>query len=205
MASAESHRRASVRRTRSVAATESASAVFADLAHGCEIAVLTHGQFSFIDALQALLAATGPADVTISTWSAANVDLEHARRFLDDGRVRSLRFLVDRSFATRQPDYCATLIRLFGPDAIRTTRLHAKFATIRNDEWALAVRTSMNLNENPRLEYIEVSDDADFASFLDGVVDEVYASQPPSVMNGELPKVRPSIIRSGATVQTGPR
>lgn len=153
---------------------------------------LTHGQFSVIDALEVMLAQTGPADVTISTWSAAGADLEHAQRFLDDGRVRKIRFLVDRSFATRQPVYCQTLRALYGDDAIRTTRCHAKFATIRNEGWDLAVRTSMNLNANPRLELIEVSDDAALAGFLDEQVDGFFA-EPAGEFNGALP---PAAVRS---------
>jgi hypothetical protein len=165
------------------AAGESARRVFAALEPGAEILCLTHGQFSLIDALVAILDRVGPADVVISTWSAAKADLLHAEKFLADGRIRSLRFLVDRSFQTRQPDYCATLVRVFGPDAIRTTALHAKFAVVSNDEWNVAVRTSMNLNENRRLEYIEVSDDPDVAAFLLALVDETFASVDPGDMN----------------------
>ncbi len=98
---------------------------------------------------------------------------------------------MDRSFETRQPEYCATLRCLFGDDVIRTTRSHAKFATIRNGEWDLAIRTSMNLNNNPRLETIEVSDSAALADFLDGVFDEMFEGRPAGVMDGELPPVRP--------------
>lgn len=162
---------------------ESARRVFRQLEPGVDILCLTHGQFSLVDAIAALLDHTGPADVTISTWSAARVDLTHAHKFLADGRIRSLRFIVDRSFATRQPDYCAALVSLFGHGAIRTTRSHAKFALIENDTWHLAIRTSMNLNENPRLELIEVSDDPALAAFLRSVADRVFADVPPGDMN----------------------
>ena len=173
------------------ARSESASVALDGLVRGGEVFCLTFGQFSFIDAIWALLRKTGPADVSIATWTAAGADTTPAEQFLADGRIRSIRWLVDRSFETRQPAYCATLRRLFGDDVIRTTRSHAKFATIRNDDWALAVRTSMNLNMNPRLETIEVSDSPPFADFLDGMFDEVFAGQPPGVMKGELPPVRP--------------
>lgn len=177
--------------------------MFADLPRGCEIVCLTHGQFSVIHALEALLAHTGPARVTISTWSAAHADLEHASRFLVDGRIDSIRFLVDRSFKTRQPDYCATLRRLYGDDAIRTTRLHAKFITIRGGGWALAVRTSMNLNENPRLELIEVSDDEALADFLDGEADAFFA-EPAGDFAAELPRAAaPAAVKMGRSVRVG--
>jgi hypothetical protein len=63
---------------------------------------------------------------------------------------------------------------LFGDAAIRVTASHCKFLAIRNERWNLAVRTSMNLNENPRLENIEVSDDTNLCGFLTGVVDSIF-------------------------------
>lgn len=171
------------------ARSESAVRALAGLESGAELLVMTFGQFSLIDALWALLRQTGPADVSIATWTAAGADTTRAEQFLRDGRIRSIRWLVDRSFETRQPAYCATLRSLFGDETIRTTRSHAKFATIRNDQWSLGIRSSMNLNNNPRLETFEVSDDPVMADFLDGIFDEVFAGQPPGVMNGELPPV----------------
>lgn len=185
---------------------ESAKKVFEGLERGCEVVVLTHGQFSIIHAIEALLAHTGPADVTISTWSAAHADLEHASRFLQDGRVKSIRFLVDRSFATRQPKYCATLRRIYGDEAIRTTNLHAKFVTIRSETgWTLAVRTSANLNENKRLEMIEVSDDPMLADFLDNEVDQLFAQNRESDFgDGDMLDVTPPpVIAMGRSVRVG--
>lgn len=181
--------------------------VLADLEPGCELVCLTHGQFSIIHALEALLDYAAPARVTISTWSAAHADLEHAERLLVDGRIESIRFLVDRSFATRQPAYCATLRRLYGDDAIRTTRVHAKFATVRGGAWDFAVRTSMNLNENPRLELLEVSDDPTLADFLDGQVDDLFATVAAGDFAAGLvrvaPSVAPSAVEMGRRVRMG--
>ena len=201
---ATSHRAPPRKRTVVKNRTGPAREHLADIQPGCEVVILTHGQFSLIDVITVLLDVTGPADVTISTWSAANADLTHAANFLRDGRIRTIRFLVDRSFQTRQPEYCATLRRLYGDDAIRTARLHAKFVTIRNDRWNLAVRTSANLNENPRLELVEVSDDPALADFLDGEVDAIFANQPAGTFNGELPPAETRTrIRMGRKVRTG--
>lgn len=185
--SPRTYRREAAKREKRLARTESAARALDGIEPGCEILCMTFGQFSLIDGLWALLRQTGPADVSVATWTAAGADTTRAEQFLRDGRIRRMRWLVDRSFETRQPDYCATLRRLFGDDAIRTTRSHAKFATIRNDAWNLAVRTSMNLNENPRLETIEVSDDPGLADFLDAIFGGIFAEQSPGTMNGELP------------------
>jgi hypothetical protein len=188
---------------------ESAKVALDGIEPGVEIVCLTYGQFSLIDAITVLLEQTGPADVTISTWSAAHADLEHARTFLDNGLIRSIRFAVDRSFVNRQPEYCRSLVKIYGPDCIRSTRLHSKFVIIRNDRWNIAVRTSMNLNENPRLELIEVSDDPGLAGFLQAEVDRLFAQQPPGVFAGDLDALDPADaatpLQLGMVVSVGPQ
>lgn len=135
------------------------------------------GKFSLIDVIEHVLEATGPADVVVSTWTAANSDIGFARRLFDDGRITSLRFLVDYSFLVRQPAYAAGLRAAFGDDAIRVTKNHAKFVIVRNKTWNVAIRTSMNLNECRRLENVEISDDKRLCEFLEEVMETIFAGQ----------------------------
>ncbi len=190
MTDAQVHARATRQRDKRMIRTSNARAALAGLTHDTELYILTFGQFSLLDAVSAILEHTGPADVTISTWTAATADLTRAEAFLRDGNIRRLRFLVDRSFLTRQPGYATQLVKAFGDDAVRTTRTHAKFAVITNDSWAIAVRTSMNMNENPRLEHLEVGHDPSLAAFLTGIVDEIWASEPPGLAGARsLPSI----------------
>lgn len=172
-------RRAPANRTVALARAANAHTIFAGFTRGSEIHCLTYGQFSLLDAITALLNITGPAAVDVSTWTAGGADITHAESFLRDGRITRLRFLVDRSFPTRQPGYCRELVRLFGADAIRTTQTHAKFATITGDRWRLAINTSMNMNTNRRMEYIQVADDPALHAFLTTAVDDVFTELPP--------------------------
>ena len=142
---------------------------------GYEIFGLTMGHFSLVDILEHVLKSTGPADVTISTWTAANADIGFANALLSNGSIKSLRFVVDSTFPTRQPAYCAALREAFGNDAIRTTKNHAKFVLVTNREWNIVIRTSMNLNENRRMETFEISDCPAMATFLHSVVDDLFA------------------------------
>lgn len=174
---AVSHTRPSPSRRPRLSKVTNARDALADFGRGMETYCLTFGQFSLMDAVEAILEKTGPADVAISTWTAGNADLSRSAEHLHNGNIRSLRFVADCSFGQRQPGYLAELVRLFGAEAIRTTRTHAKFVVITNDDWQVAVRTSMNLNENPRLESIEVSDDPALAAFLLRVVDEIFAEE----------------------------
>ena len=161
----------------SVSKVTNARDALADFDRGMETYCLTFGQFSLMDAVEAILEKTGSADVAIATWTAGAADLSRSAESLHNGNIRSLRLVVDCSFGQRQPGYLAQVRRLFGDEAIRSTRTHAKYAVITNDEWSVAVRTSMNLNENPRLESIEVSDDPDLAGFLLRVTDEIFAEE----------------------------
>lgn len=163
---------------RSVSARTAAEAI-GPIEPGCEIYGLTKGQFSLIDIIEHCLASTGPADVTLSTWTAAGADMAFAHGLMTNGAIRSLRLIVDFSFPTRQPEYCAAMRERFGDDAIRVTKTHAKFVVIRNDHWNIVIRSSMNLNENRRLESFEISDDAGMAAYVLEICEELFDSQAP--------------------------
>ena len=112
--------------------------------------ILTYGQFSLIDALAAILKQTGKSDVIISTWTAAHSHLDRTAELIESLSLKSFRMIVDRSFKTRQQKYYDHMVDLFGIESIREITTHAKFMVISNDLFNVVVRTSMNLNENPR-------------------------------------------------------
>jgi len=173
---AQTWRRDIGKRTRLVRACKTGAAADAigALEPGMEVYVLTFGQFSLVDALHHLVEQTGPADVDVSVWTAAHADMTRAAALIERSAIRRMRWVVDRSFEARQPSFVKRLREQFGDATIRVTASHCKFLAIRNDRWNLAVRTSMNLNENPRLENLEVSDDSGLCGFLTGVVDAIF-------------------------------
>ena len=157
---------------------ECAAAAVATLERdGCELFGLTKGQFSLTDMIEAILEKTGPADLSISTWTAANGDVSRMLELLRSGAIRSCRWLVDMTFMRRCPSLAAEIRAKFGADAIRVTRTHAKFCTITNDDWQVALRSSMNLNQNPRLESFQVGHDPELCVFLSNVMDEIWTKQ----------------------------
>ena len=60
---------------------QSAGLAIGSLTKGCEIFGLTKGNFSLISILEHCLEQTGLADVVVSTWTAAAVDIKAARSF----------------------------------------------------------------------------------------------------------------------------
>ena len=161
-----------------------ASEAVAGLRPGGRVCGMTCGQFSMIDLLRATLEKTGPAHLSLSTWTAGIRDAQGAAFLLEQGSFLSCRLLVDRSFATRQPRYCAAVQRLFGDAAIRCTRTHAKVALLENDGWSVAIRSSMNLNRNPRFENFDIDDNAAICALFSRHFDEMESTMP------EGPKVR---------------
>jgi hypothetical protein len=141
---------------------------------GCEIFGLTAGQFSFVDILEHVLNEIGPAHCIVSTWTASYANIEKAMRFCSDSRLISCRWLVDRSFKTRKPELCKHLVDVFGKDAIRTASSHAKFMLLWSEKWNIVIRTSMNLNENPRIEDFEISDDPLLMAYMRELCENVF-------------------------------
>ena len=190
MQKAWAHKRKSAskkREIRSLTNGENAHVAIGELYKGCEIFGFSKGQFSLINLVIAVLEQTGPATVSIATWTAAKKEIHAAERLLRIGNITEIRFLVDFSFPRRQPSYCELLREKFGDVCIRVTATHAKFIMIRNDKWNIVIRTSMNLNKNDRFETFEISDDIDMADFLDGVIDDIYESQEEGSVVNERP------------------
>lgn len=187
MTEATAHLRPSRVARHRVSKVASARDTIEGFAHGMDVVGLTFGQFSLLDLIQAALEITGPADVAISTWSAGFYDVEAAERFRDSGAIRRIRFVMDSSDKRGQAT-AGDVGSLFGRDAIRTSRSHAKFAILTNDSWSVVITSSMNLNLNPRLEQFEMTDDPERAEMFLGFVDALFAELPAGgVGDRELP------------------
>ena len=105
------------------------------------------------------------------------------QELLQTGRITGCRFLVDQTFVRRVPALAAQIRRQFGDDAIRVTKTHAKFCTIVNNEWQVALRSSMNLNQNPRLESFQLGHDPELCAFLTAALDDIWRRQDRSLQD----------------------
>lgn len=184
--------------------TGNAAAAIGELTPGMECFILSMGQFSLIDSLIYLVDQIGPCEVDISVWTVAHYDMGKAQMLLEQSAIRSMRWLVDRSFPSRQPSFVRRMRELFGDECIRVTQAHAKFMAIYNETWNLAVRTSMNLNENPRIETLEISDDPTLCGFLRSVVDAVFQEVAPGDLGATLTALealREEKARGGVTAR----
>lgn len=138
---------------------------------------LTNGAFSLISLIDAILEITGVADVVVSTWSAGVYDVNEINNLQNSGKISDFRMILDRSFATRQSGYAATVDQLFSPEKIRTTNTHSKFVLIKNENWNVCIRSSMNLNENKRCENFDIDNDIDIFNLFNDFTNDLFGLQ----------------------------
>ncbi len=187
-------KRSAIRELRELRRKQSATEAIAGLTKSNEIYGFTKGQFSMLDLLTACLEFTGPAGVSISTWTAARHEIQSLDRLKREGRILSTRWLVDFTFARRDPQAAHAIRQTFGIDAIRVAQNHSKFALFANDEWRLVLRTSMNLNMNPRFEDFTLAHDPELAGFLGLILDEIWSKQKRTLADGSSKEARRHFI-----------
>jgi hypothetical protein len=141
---------------------------------GCRIVGLTNGEFSLIDLVHSVLKKTGRANVIIATWSAGIKDVHQVKWMIDSDLINDFKLLTDHSYKTRQTKYAASIEDLFGLENIRTSEMHAKFVIIRNDQYRVAIRSSMNLNANKTCELFELDEGPEIVDFLTNYVNHTF-------------------------------
>lgn len=152
-----------VRRKRAVESFKTAAECIGTLEPGAALFAITRGQFSMIDAALACLDQTGPADVSIWTWTVAEYEIECMQRLRTDGRIRSATLVIDHGARNKNAGLIRQWKSTFGADSVRYVVNHSKIVTISNDRFRLLLRGSMNLNFNPRFEQFDLTEGgADF-------------------------------------------
>ncbi|MCP4581017.1 MAG: hypothetical protein GY839_05325 [candidate division Zixibacteria bacterium] len=144
---------------------------------GLEIFGFTKSQFSLIDLITTVIGVTGPAEMFISTWTAANTDITRILNFVSSGVITQAKWLVDFTFQRRTPELAQRIRDVFGCDAIRVAKNHAKYVILKNCEYDVIIQTSMNLNYNPRFENFTLSNDTDLVDFLLRITNEIWEKQ----------------------------
>jgi hypothetical protein len=155
---------------------EKADALIGQIKEGMELFCLNKGQADIAEVLENIAWQTGPASLTISTWTAAGADISRMKELCDGKLFTEIRWLLDRSFPNRQPEFFQHIHKLF-PEQIRLTAVHSKFAIIRNKQWNIVCRGSANLNSAKRLEHLEISDDAALADAIESYVDDIFKTE----------------------------
>ena len=158
---------------------EKADHILRDLTSGSSLHGLTDGSWGFSDAIMGILRIVGSSDVVVSTWTMGRSEIDLTERQLHSGLFRTFRLMVDRSFRSRQPEYCSQVRTLFGDDAVRVWSSHAKFAIFTGGTFDVLYLTSANLNRNRRVENYSVFAGGALPTEYLALADDLFVIQKP--------------------------
>jgi hypothetical protein len=140
---------------------------------GASLFAITRGQFSMIDAVLACLDQTGPAAVSLWTWTVAEYEVECLEALQNSGRITAGRLVIDYGARNKNAGIIANWKRSYGAESVRYVVNHAKIATIQTDRYRLLLRGSMNLNMNPRFEQFDLTEGGPDFDLVKEVEDEL--------------------------------
>lgn len=144
-----------------------------ELCQGMDKHFFSDGAFNLIQLLLYVLQQTGPAHVFISTYSIAEDSIATLQRYCDNGRILSIRFLIDNRVRTISPKPFARLVATF-PEQYRCLALHAKVVLVWNDEWHISIVGSQNATHNPKLERGIIHTAEQIWNFDKSILDEEF-------------------------------
>jgi len=119
------------------------------LSQGSSKHYYAHGNFNLMRLVFYLLKQTGPADIFLTTYSISQRTLEGIEQRVQNGLIRSIRFLIDNRVRVMSPIPFQYMKQNF---SYRCISLHAKVALISNQDWQISIITSQNATDNPKLE-----------------------------------------------------
>lgn len=137
---------------------QTASECIGTVEPGMSLFAITRGQFSMIDAVLACLDQSGPASVSLWTWTVAEYEIQCLTSMMRDKRITSGRLVIDHGARNKNAAIIAEWQKSFGLESVRYVINHSKMATIENDRFKILLRGSMNLNFNPRFEQLDISE-----------------------------------------------
>ncbi|HMT45509.1 MAG TPA: hypothetical protein PKE59_00180 [Novosphingobium sp.] len=184
--------------------TETAMEVIGPLRRGDRVTGLTAGQFSAIDAMEHMVDELGPADVRVSTWTTGLYDVHRAREIKLEGRIKSVRMLLDRGTFEKSPKFAGPLIDALGIEAFRCLSVHAKVVIVSGERGAAVMRSSMNLNKNLRTEQFDIDVCDEVARFYTDWFDALWEESGRSLDNQAIIKAVYDRFTTGNESKDGP-
>ena len=128
------------------------------ITHGMSLFCVTRGQFSLIDAIYHCIRQIGVSEVSVWTWTVAVRHAEVMAGFLAQKDISRATLICDQSLDKRDPVLVENWRTRFGDDTVRICKNHAKICRVWNADFRLLLRSSMNLNVNPRFEQLDITE-----------------------------------------------
>jgi len=137
-----------------------------DMKKGMHLYCFSDGQFSLIAILGYILNKIGKSNIWIASWTIGLDSIQALKIFRDRCQIGDIKILIDRSYDSRNKIYSIKLKQAIGENNIYTISNHAKMVIICNETWNISIITSMNMNKNKRLEFVEIIESKAMAEFI---------------------------------------
>lgn len=119
-----------------------------------------------------------PADLTISIWRMHRTIAEALDLLRDRGLICSMRLVIDRSCAKREPESWPTVERIFRPENIRVIHNHAKLFTLSAGTRRITGLMSANWNATPRPELTWIRECPDLFAMAHAFSEKLFSTPP---------------------------
>lgn len=154
---------------------ENARQAVGTLIKNCEIFGITKGDISIVNIIEEVVKQVGKCNVTVVTWAAAGYDISKLKALKDSDFISEINFILDYSAESKLGKDRFKDMRDMFPYNVYLTKIHAKSILIKNDDWNIVIRTSMNLNENKRMENFEISDCEILYGYLNNITQDIIS------------------------------
>lgn len=124
----------------------------------------TEGKWSSHEMLAVILARTGPAALSLTSWGLTEDPVRHMAHLMRQGTITSIRMLLDKRIVAHNPQAYQLAQAQFGNGVI-TANIHAKVMVVRNAQWDIVVITSANMTRNKRIEAGVIMESPEAAEF----------------------------------------
>lgn len=161
---------------------ESAQEIISEIEPGCRLFYITQREIQVEDLLRLAAKKIGPYALDIVTWTLGADAVSQLKILTQKRAITGLRIVVDRSFAGFHPDRARHLLEFFGSEIVRLSNNHAKIMVLKNDQWGLVLRGSMNFGRNVRWENLDVSDDTEMADYCRAFVNRIFETVSPECL-----------------------
>ena len=161
------------RRRHSVESFGNAADCIGKIESGDAIFAVTRGQFSMLDAINAVIVQLEKPSISLWTWTIADYEVECMNSFLQNGSILSGILVIDRSAEMRSAETIEEWRRRFGESNVRVCKNHAKIARVWDSRFHVLLRGSMNLNFNPRFEQLDITEGGDDFSLVEKMENEL--------------------------------
>ncbi len=151
--------------------------VFPTIKKGESVHYVSKSEWSMHDLVLYIIDIIGPAELYAVTWSVSNEAVGEILKYLKNGKITKMDFLVDWRVKVRRPEAYEFL--KYNATKLYVSNTHAKVAVLRNENYHISIVSSANFTNNPRIESGVLTESKKIADFHIGWISEEIAGAKP--------------------------